>query len=101
MLCQAGGGNWNGFAPVMLRRLYLVTHTPVSPSTGPGWKSRTVFRRAERSSLKHLLQTDSSYRGVSRLPDPPKPVIGPVPFEGVSPSVIDQSNWSSLASFLH
>ena len=38
---------------------------------------------------------------VPHLPDPPKPVIGPVPLEGVSPSVIDQSNRSSVASFLH
>ena len=49
---------------------------------------------AERSGLKH-------FQRVGLLPDPPKPVIGPVPFEGVSPSVIDQSNWSSVASFLH
>ena len=36
-----------------------------------------------------------------KIPDPPNPVSGPVPFEGVSPSVIDQSNWSSFPSFLH
>ena len=55
MLPHAGGGNWNGFAPAMLRRLFVITH--VSLSAGAGWKSGTAVGKAERSGLKHLLQT--------------------------------------------
>ena len=71
----------------------LRDYAHVSLSAGAGWKSNEVWFKT--------FTANSNYRRVSRLPDPPKPVNGPVPFEGVSPSVIDQSNWSSLASFLH
>ena len=60
-------------------------------------EKRELFRKLFLNNFcKHVLEL---YR--SSLPDPPKPVIGPVPLEGVSPSVIDQSNRSSVASFLH
>lgn len=36
-----------------------------------------------------------------KVPEPPNPAWGPVPFEGVSPCLIDQSNWSSFFSFRH
>ena len=66
------------------------------PSLRPSEK-RELFRKLFLNNFcKHVLESYSS-----SLPDPPKPVIGPVPLEGVSPSVIDQSNRSSVASFLH
>lgn len=66
------------------------------PSLRPSEK-RELFRKLFLNNFcKHVLELYCS-----SLPDPPKPVIGPVPLEGVSPSVIDQSNRSSVASFLH
>ena len=60
-------------------------------------EKRELFRKLFLNNFcKHVLELYCS-----SLPDPPKPVIGPVPLEGVSPSVIDQSNRSSVASFLH
>ena len=59
-----------------------------------------VFSQSEaRNFFMYIITIEIS--SAPKLPDPPNPVCGPVPFEGVSPSVIDQSNWSSFPSFLH
>ena len=59
-----------------------------------------VFSQSEaRNFFMYIITREMA--SAPKLPDPPNPVCGPVPFEGVSPSVIDQSNWSSFPSFLH
>ena len=59
-----------------------------------------VFSQSEaRNFFMYIITREMA--SAPKLPDPPNPVSGPVPFEGVSPSVIDQSNWSSFPSFLH
>ena len=59
-----------------------------------------VFSQSEaRNFFMYIITREMT--SAPKIPDPPNPVCGPVPFEGVSPSVIDQSNWSSFPSFLH